>query len=83
MMPKLYVVDLTEFLPVLVGCRKSGYQVDGPFKGYWRVRADQEITLVRKEIGLGPALWNTALAGGIRGRLAEFNRDRLVIREAA
>ena len=83
MMPKLYVVDLQEFLPVVDACRKSGYTVDGPTKGYWRVQADHEITLVRKVCGLGPALWNTSLAGGIRGKLVEFNRDRLVIREAA
>lgn len=82
-MPRIYVADLTEFLPMVQACRQSGYQVDGPTKGYWRVQADKEITLVRKVCGLGPALWNTSLAGGIRGKLAEFNRDRLVIREAA
>jgi len=78
-MATLYVVDLEEFRPVLDGCRQSGYQVSGPHAGYWKVRGQPGITLVRKQIGLGPALWNTSLAGGVRGRVVDFNKDRLRI----
>ena len=78
-MAMLYVADLEEFLPVVEGCRQSGCTVTGPFKGYWRIGGTPGITLVRKQIGLGPALWNTSLAGGIKGKLVEFNKDRLRI----
>ena len=82
-MVSLYVVDLEEFLPVVDACRKSGYDVSGPSRGYWQVRGKPGITLVRKQVGLGPALWNTSLAGGVRGKVVEFNKDRLSIEPRA
>ena len=74
-MSTLFVADLEEFRPVVDGCRASGYRVEGPARGYWTVHGTPDIVLVRKRIGLGPALWNTALAGGIVGTLAAFDRD--------
>jgi hypothetical protein len=80
-MALLFVPNLEEFLPVVEGCRVSGYEISGPKRGYWTVRGQPDIILVRREVGLGPALWNTALAGGIVGVLAAFDKDSLTITE--
>ena len=82
MMAALYVADLDEFRPVVEGCRKAGHRVQGPRAGYWSVESDGPITLERKAMGLGPALWYTCLAGGIRGQVLEYGRERLVIGDA-
>jgi len=82
-MPAIFVVNLEEFLPVVEGCRKAGYAVQGPVGGYWSIQSEGDMTLVRKQLGLGPALWYTCLAGGIQGRLVEFGRESLTITEQA
>lgn len=78
-MPAIYVVNLEEFLPVVEGCRKLGYRVNGPQQGYWKIDSEQDIKLIRKEMGLGPALWYTCLAGGIRGKIVDYGRESLTI----
>lgn len=82
-MPAIYVVNLEEFLPVVEGCRKLGYLVQGPTDGYWTIESGEDITLVRKQMGLGPALWYTCLAGGIRGKVFDYGRESLTIKEQA
>jgi hypothetical protein len=82
-MPTIYVVNLEEFLPVVQGCRKAGYTVQGPHAGYWSIHADTVIQLHRKQLGLGPALWYTCLAGGIEGQVTDFGRETLTIVERA
>ncbi|WGM45923.1 hypothetical protein KOAAANKH_00788 [Brevundimonas sp. NIBR10] len=76
----IYVPDLEEFLPVVETSREAGYAVREPVKGYWRIEAEDEIRLRRKALGLGPALWNSALIGGIVGRIAAFDKDEMIIR---
>jgi hypothetical protein len=76
----IYVPDFPEFKPFIDGARSTGNcQIMSPDRGYWRVKAEQEITLHRKALGLGPALWNSALAGGFRGKIAEYGRDAMRI----
>jgi hypothetical protein len=82
-MPVIFVVDLEEFRSVVEGCKKAGHSVSGPTSGYWVIRSDADITLVRKDMGLGPALWYTCLAGGIQGTLVDYGRETLTIRGAA
>jgi hypothetical protein len=82
-MPAIYVVDLEEFSPVVEGCRKAGHSVSGPHAGYWAIESEKDITLVRKDMGLGPALWYTCLAGGIRGTVVNYGRETLTIQSAA
>lgn len=82
-MPTIYVVNLQEFLPVVEGCRKAGYTVKGPESGYWSIHSDTAMELARKQLGLGPALWYTCLAGGIDGEITDFGRETLTIVESA
>lgn len=79
-MVTLYVADLEEFRPVLDGARQlEGCSINGPFSGYWVVEAAEEIRFQRKALGLRVALWNSALAGGFIGRIAQYDRDTLRI----
>ena len=76
----LYVVDLPEFAPILAGARAvPGSRVSRLPGGYWKVQTDHELKLNRKQLGLGPALWNSALSGGFRGRIERYDRDELRI----
>ncbi|MGE4345597.1 MAG: hypothetical protein AB7F20_15210 [Geoalkalibacter sp.] len=76
----VYVPDLEEFHPVVEASRVAGLNVNQPIGGYWRIRSDDDIRLVRKELGLGPALWNSALIGGIDGEIVKFDKDEMVLR---
>ena len=76
----IYVPDIPEFQPILDGAAKvGGCRVEPTRAGYWAIIADEELRLERKTLGLGPALWNSALTGGFRGRIEEYGRDVLRI----
>jgi hypothetical protein len=76
----IYVPDIPEFKPLLDGARmQPSCRVLDPVQDYWRIEADQEIRFGRKALGLGPALWNSALTGGFRGRIVEYGRDLMHI----
>ena len=75
-MVTIFVPDIPEFMPLISGARKTaGCRVREAIRGYWRIEADHEIRFERKALGLGPALWNSALAGGLQGRIVEYGRD--------
>ena len=74
---EIYVLDLPEFSPVVEGARAAGCEIITPKKGYWTIKGNPDIHLRRKELGLTAALWNTALAGGIHGRLQQFDATEL------
>lgn len=72
----IFVPDIAEFEPILTGARaRDDVAVRGPTKGYWRIEAEREICFGRRELKLGPAIWNSALTGGFRGRITEYSRD--------
>lgn len=74
----VFVPDIPEFEPLIAGARKLGNcRVSPPLEGYWRLEADGELLFRRKALGLGPALWNSALMGGFCGRIVEYTRDVL------
>jgi hypothetical protein len=76
----LFVPDIPEFVPLINGAKAAqGCRVYEPSKGYWRIEAPQSLRFERKALGLGPALWNSALTGGFRGRIVEYGRDVLLI----
>jgi hypothetical protein len=79
-MVTIFVPDLPEFVPLIEGARAVGSRIEAPTAGYWRIVADEEIRVRRKELGLGPALWNSALTGGFIGRIVEYDRDTLCIK---
>lgn len=79
----IYVPDLPEFAPLLKAARAvDGCAIAGPSNDYWTISAGQAIDFNRKALGIGPALWNSALTGGFRGEIIEFNRDWMRIRSA-
>ncbi|CAN5390757.1 hypothetical protein BH10PSE12_BH10PSE12_13090 [soil metagenome] len=79
-MVRIFVPDIPEFVPLIDGARTAGNcRVIEPARGYWRIEADKEIMFGRKALGLGPALWNSALTGGFRGKIVEYGRDVLRI----
>lgn len=76
----IFVPDIPEFKPLLDGARKQGEcRVIEPVQDYWQIQADEEIHFGRKALGLGPALWNSALTGGFIGRIVEYGRDSMHI----
>lgn len=80
MMVTVFVPDIPEFMPLVRAAEKApSCSVLPPARGYWRLEAEQELRFVRKQLGLGPALWNSALSGGFRGRIVEYGRDEMRI----
>lgn len=76
----IFVPDIPEFTAVIAGARLAGHcAIVAPENGYWRIEAPREIQFQRKALGLGPALWNSMLGGGYRGRIVEYSRDLLRI----
>lgn len=75
-MVTIFVADIPEFSPLLDAARRNdNCVVRVAEQGYWRIEAQDEIDFARKQLGLGPALWNSALSGGYRGRIVEYGRD--------
>jgi hypothetical protein len=80
----LYVPDVPEFSPLLRAAEKVRSCTVLPVRdGYWRVRTEAELHFSRKEMGLTPALWNSALSGGFCGRIVEYGRDVMRIASEA
>lgn len=76
MFVKIFVPDIPEFTPLLDGARSAaGCRVLSPRNGYWCIEGDDELRFERRTLGLGPALWNSALTGGFCGRIEEYGRD--------
>lgn len=77
---RIFVPDIPEFMPIIEGVRDVGNcKIQSPINGYWQIEDAHEVQLRRRELGLGPALWNSALTGGFQGRIVSFDRDVMVI----
>lgn len=75
-MPRLYVVDVPEFLPVVEAAKKrADYRVTDQRKGYWLIESAGEMEFNRREMQLKPALWYGMFTGGLDGEIAEWGRD--------
>lgn len=76
----LFVLDLPEFAALVDSVRAaSGCTVNRLDSGYWKIEAADELRFSRKQLGLGPALWNCALSGGFRGRIAAYDRSEILL----
>ena len=79
-MVTIFVPDIPEFEPLLRAAKSQGSCiVRAAERGYWRIEAEHTIQFSRKAMGLGPALWNSALSGGFRGQIVEYGRDLMRI----
>lgn len=77
---KIFVINLPEFKSLINGAKaETGCNISLLENGYWLIQAESEITFKRKELGLGPALWNSALSGGYCGLIQEFSRDVMTL----
>ena len=76
----VYVPDLPEFLPLVRAAEKvAGCSVQKSAEGYWKLEGQTELRFHRKAMGLGPAIWNSALSGGFIGRIVEYGRDEMIL----
>ena len=76
----IFVPDIPEFLALVNAARGVvDCLVHQPKKGYWRVEGKHELRFSRKALGLGPAIWNSALSGGFVGRVVEYGRETMHI----
>lgn len=79
-MVRIYVPDIPEFSPLITAVQQKGEcEVVPPRDGYWRIESSTGLRFERKELGLGPALWNSALTGGFRGRIVQYDRNVMKI----
>jgi hypothetical protein len=77
---RVFIPDIPEFLPLVRAAEAvGGYTVRAPQHGYWTLEADRVLRFSRKEMKLGPAIWNSALSGGFIGRIVDYGRDEMVI----
>jgi hypothetical protein len=79
-MPRLFVLDVPEFQPVLAAARRRpDLTVEGPKAGYFCIAAAREIALTREETALPEALWFGAVTGGYDGGALELDAAQLRI----
>lgn len=80
-MPAIYVLKVPEFLPIVEAARASGKcRVRDVHEAYYLVESQEDLSLHRKAMGMGPAVWYGLFTGGLSGRIGEFGRDVVVVR---
>jgi hypothetical protein len=83
-MPAVYVLDVPEFSALVRVARdRRGYAVSRLPGEYFRIESPDEIVFTRKELNFKPAVWYGCLTGGLRGHIAQFDRDTLRIVDGA
>ena len=79
-MVTVFVPDIPEFHALVAAAERiTGCVVHQPRNGYWRLQGDRELRFSRRALGLGPAIWNSALSGGFIGRIVEYGRETMHI----
>jgi hypothetical protein len=79
-MVTIFVPDLPELVGLIDAARRTpDCEVVAAKYGYWTITARDELRFVRKDLGMGPALWSSALSGGFCGRIVEYSADVLRI----
>ena len=82
-MPKVYVLKVPEFEGLIESARnKAGCTIRSVGQSYLCIESDRPIKFVRKEVGVGPAVWYGAFTGGIDGRLVDFGREEVTLIDA-
>ena len=67
-MPRLYVLDVPEFAPLVAAARqKGGFEIVGPKAGYFHIATEGQLRIHRAETGLPEALWFGAFTAGYDG----------------
>jgi hypothetical protein len=75
-MPRLFVVDVPEFRPIVEFAReRRDYTVHDVSKGYFLIETPGEMSFNRREMQLKPALWYGMFTGGLDGEIVSWDRD--------
>ena len=82
-MPKVYVLKVPEFEGLIESARnKQGCTIRSVGESYLCIQSDRPIKFLRREMGIGPAVWYGAFTGGIEGRLVDFGREEVTLVDA-
>jgi hypothetical protein len=82
-MPKIYVLKVPEFEGFIESARnKPGCTIRSVGPSYLCIESDRPIKFIRREAGVGPAVWYGAFTGGIDGRLVDFGREEVTLVDA-
>jgi len=73
-----YVLDVPEFSSLCNAAMKSGRCVLHPKRGHYRfVEFENEIEILRRDTQMAEAVWYGCLTGGLDGKIAHFDSERL------
>jgi hypothetical protein len=79
-MPKLYVLKVPEFQGLIESARnKPDCTIRSVGQSYLCIESDRPIKFLRREVGVGPAVWYGAFTGGMEGSLVDFGRDEVTL----
>jgi hypothetical protein len=79
-MPRVYVLNVPEFEGLIKSARtKPGCAIRSVGQSYLCIESDRPIKFLRREAGVGPAVWYGAFTGGIEGRLVDFGREEVTL----
>ena len=77
-MSGFYVLDVREFSSLVDAAMKSGRCKLHPKRGHYRfVEFENEIEILRRDTRMNEAVWYGCLTGGLDGKIAHFDSDRL------
>jgi hypothetical protein len=77
-MSGFYVLDVPEFVSLVAAAKKSGNCKIHPKLGHYQfVEFDNEIEILRSNTHMNEAVWFGCLTGGLDGKIAHFDSERL------
>ena len=77
-MSGFYVLDVRELSSLVDAAMKSGRCKLYPKRGHYRfVEFENEIEILRRDTRMNEAVWYGCLTGGLDGKIANFDSDRL------
>ena len=77
-MSGFYVLSVPEFAPLIDAAIKSGASKVHPRRGHYQfVEFENEIEILRRDTRMIEAVWYGCLTGGLDGKIAHFDADRL------
>lgn len=77
-MIELYVLDVPEFRPLIDEATQCADEVDS-VGNYLRFRNVKTLAIDRRKAGARQSIWYSAIGALRGGRVAQFDRDALVI----
>ncbi len=77
-MSGFFVLAVPEFASLIDAVMKSGANRIHPRRGHYQfVEFESEIEILRRDTRMTEAVWYGCLTGGLDGKIAHFDADRL------